>query len=82
MKIKIAILLQGGNGMKGYKVKFKSKVTSDGYIYCIAENEEKAKEYMEEVTKGKILSVEEVSMFDISMSDLSAGDLIRLIKGC
>ena len=67
--------------MKGYIVWYKSNVTSRGYIYCIAENEDKAKEYMEEVTKGKILKVEEVSLFDISVSDLSAGDLVRLIKG-
>lgn len=67
--------------MNGYRVRFKSEVTSDGYIYCIAENEDRAKEYMEKATKGKILSVEEASMFDISMSDLSAGDLVRLIKG-
>ena len=67
--------------MKGYMVFFKSEVTSKSHIYCIAENEEKAKEYMEEATRGEILSVQEVSMFDISVSDLSASDLVRLIKG-
>jgi len=67
--------------MKGYIVWFKSHVATKGYIYCIAEDEDKAKVYISKsIDDGEVLRIEEIDINYISISDLSAGDIARLIK--
>lgn len=67
--------------MKAYRLEFKSSWTSWGIIYCIAENERNAKDYIREsIDNGEVFKIEEVSMNDVSISDLSAGDIFRLIN--
>ena len=72
--------------MKGYKIWFRSSGVNKAYIYCIAENEDKAIEYFvtsaDEDENIEIIKTKEVHIEYIPLKDLSAGDLIRLFKHC
>lgn len=73
-------VISGVDDLKGYKIYYGTFGCTSATIYCLAQSEEKAKEYISNSMSCTITAIEEISAEKIPVSELSAGDIMRLIK--